>query len=59
MTQAAPLLSVRGMIKRYGEATVLDGVDFDLSPGEILGIIGPNGAGKSTLINILSGEIPP
>ena len=47
MTQAAPLLSVRGMIKRYGEATVLDGVDFDLSPGEILGIIGPNGAGKA------------
>ena len=58
MTQAAPLLSVRGMIKRYGEATVLDGVDFDLSPGEILGIIGPNGAGKTTLMECLVGLLP-
>ena len=55
MTQAAPLLAVRGISKRYGEATVLDDVGFDLSPGEILGIIGPNGAGKTTLMECLVG----
>ena len=58
MTQAAPLLSVRGISKRYGEATVLDDVGFDLSPGEILGIIGPNGAGKTTLMECLVGLLP-
>ncbi|MBK5964570.1 ABC transporter [Thiocystis minor] len=55
MTQAAPLLSVRGISKGYGEALVLDDVDFDLSHGEILGIIGPNGAGKTTLMECLVG----
>ena len=58
MTQPPPWLSVRGLAKHYGEATVLDGVDFDLSPGEILGIIGPNGAGKTTLMECLTGLLP-
>jgi ABC-type multidrug transport system ATPase subunit len=58
MTQAVPLLAVRGISKRYGEATVLDDVEFDLSPGEILGIIGPNGAGKTTLMECLVDLLP-
>jgi branched-chain amino acid transport system ATP-binding protein len=40
---------------RFGGLTAVDGVDFTLSPGEIVGIIGPNGAGKTTLINLLAG----
>lgn len=58
MNGAAPLLGVRGLAKRYGEATVLAGVDFDLLPGEILGIIGPNGAGKTTFMECLAGLLP-
>jgi fructose transport system ATP-binding protein len=54
-----PVLEARGLIKRYGHVTALDGADFDLYPGEILGVIGDNGAGKSTLIKVLSGAIIP
>ena len=54
-----PILEARGIVKRYGQVTALDGVDFQLLPGEILGVIGDNGAGKSTLIKALSGAISP
>lgn len=57
MTQ--PLLSVRNLVKRYGRVTALDHTDFDLLPGEILGVIGDNGAGKSTLIKAISGAVRP
>ncbi len=50
-----PVLAARGLIKRYGRVVALDHADFDLYPGEILGVIGDNGAGKSTLIKVLSG----
>ncbi|MBX3071084.1 MAG: sugar ABC transporter ATP-binding protein [Thermomicrobiales bacterium] len=50
-----PVLSVRNVTKRFGGATALNGVDFDLLPGEIHGLVGENGAGKSTLVKILSG----
>jgi ribose transport system ATP-binding protein len=50
-----PVLALRGVTKRFGGATALDGVDFDLIPGEIHGLVGENGAGKSTLMKILSG----
>jgi fructose transport system ATP-binding protein len=46
-------------MKRFGRVTALDGADFDLYPGEVLGVIGDNGAGKSTLIKALSGAIVP
>ncbi len=60
MTMSAqPLLSARGLIKRYGRVTALDHADFDLYPGEILAVIGDNGAGKSSLIKALSGAILP
>jgi len=49
------LLEVRGITKRFGSLTALNGVDVTLEEGEILGIIGPNGAGKSTLFNVIAG----
>ncbi len=49
------VLEVRGVSKRFGSLAAVDGVDFALEEGEILGIIGPNGAGKSTLFNIIAG----
>ncbi len=54
-----PILSARGLNKRYGRVTALDNCDFDLMPGEILAVIGDNGAGKSSLIKALSGAIRP
>jgi fructose transport system ATP-binding protein len=55
----APLLTARGIVKRYGRVTALDQSDFDLYPGEILAVIGDNGAGKSSLIKAISGAIHP
>ena len=54
-----PILQARGLVKRYGRVTALDNADFDLYPGEILGVIGDNGAGKSTLIKALCGAVIP
>ncbi len=56
---AQPILWARGLVKRYGRVTALDQADFDLMPGEILGVIGDNGAGKSTLIKALCGAVTP
>ena len=52
-----PLLSIRGLVKRYGGLTVTDHVDIDIVPGEVHAIIGPNGAGKTTLISQIVGEV--
>ncbi len=52
-----PILKGRNLVKRYGRVTALDHCDFDLMPGEILGVIGDNGAGKSTLIKAVSGAV--
>jgi fructose transport system ATP-binding protein len=54
-----PVLAARGLVKRYGHVTALDGADFELYSGEILAVIGDNGAGKSTLIKALSGALMP
>jgi len=52
-------MQARGLVKRYGHVTALDGADFDLRPGEVLAVIGDNGAGKSSLIRALSGALVP
>jgi len=59
VTQAAPAVSVRGLVKRYGEVEAVRGVDFEVAPGETFGFLGPNGAGKSTTINMLCTLVTP
>ena len=54
-----PILSARQITKKFGRVVALDNCDFDLMPGEVLGVIGDNGAGKSTLIKALSGALHP
>ncbi|UBU17485.1 ATP-binding cassette domain-containing protein [Nonomuraea gerenzanensis] len=54
-----PVLQARGLVKRYGHVTALDGADFDLMPGEVLAVIGDNGAGKTSLIKALTGALQP
>jgi branched-chain amino acid transport system ATP-binding protein len=51
----APLLSLRGLTRRFGGLTAVDGIDLDLGQGELVSIIGPNGAGKTTLFNLVTG----
>jgi fructose transport system ATP-binding protein len=53
------VMQAKGLVKRYGQVTALDGVDFELRAGEILAVIGDNGAGKSSLIKALSGATVP
>jgi fructose transport system ATP-binding protein len=57
--KSATIFKARGLVKRYGGVTALDGTDFDLRAGEILAVIGDNGAGKSSLIKALSGAVIP
>jgi simple sugar transport system ATP-binding protein len=54
-----PLLSARGLAKRYGQVHALQGADFSAYPGEVVALIGDNGAGKSTLVKALCGAIRP
>jgi fructose transport system ATP-binding protein len=54
-----PILLARGLTKKYGTVVALNNANFDLYPGEILGVIGDNGAGKSTLIKALCGAVMP
>ena len=59
--QSAPstieVLTVHGLVKRYGELTAVDGVSFNIQPGETFGLLGPNGAGKTTTISMIAGLI--
>ncbi|WGW11332.1 ATP-binding cassette domain-containing protein [Saxibacter everestensis] len=55
----APVLEARGLVKRYGSVTAINGADFELRAGEVLAVIGDNGAGKSSLIKALAGAVVP
>jgi branched-chain amino acid transport system ATP-binding protein len=57
--RGAPLISVRGISKRFAGLRALNGIDFDVAQGSITSIIGPNGAGKTTLFNVIAGDEPP
>src|SRR5689334_21431624 len=52
---AAPVISARGLKKRYGDVQAVGGVSFDVAPGTIFGMLGPNGAGKTTTVEMLEG----
>jgi len=54
-----PVLQAKSLVKTYGRVVALDHSDFELYPGEVLGVIGDNGAGKSTLIKCFSGAVIP
>ena len=53
------LLESRGLVKFYGKRKVVDGVSFDVNPGEVVGLLGPNGAGKTTSFRMTTGQIAP
>jgi ribose transport system ATP-binding protein len=55
----APIVSVRGLVKRYGGVTALDNLSLDVPPGAIHAVVGENGAGKSTLMKVLAGAVKP
>ena len=59
MSDAAPILALERVTKRFGGLTAVSEVSFTVPTGEILGIIGPNGAGKTTLFNVISGYYRP
>ena len=52
-------LAVRGLVKSYGGRAVLDGLDLDVAPGEVVALVGPNGAGKTTLLRCVVGADAP
>src|ERR1700710_1553129 len=58
MTEITPLLELQGITKRFGAVRALNGVDFRVMPGEVVGLVGDNGAGKSTLVKVISGIHP-
>jgi lipooligosaccharide transport system ATP-binding protein len=56
MTQ--PLVTARGLTKRFDDFTAVDAVDFDIHPGEVFGVLGPNGAGKSSTMRMIGATSP-
>jgi ABC-2 type transport system ATP-binding protein len=59
MATDQPSISVQGLTKRFGDFTAVDGVTFEVQPGEVVGYLGPNGSGKTTTIRMLCGLMRP
>ncbi|MEH0823528.1 MULTISPECIES: ABC transporter ATP-binding protein [unclassified Micromonospora] len=59
MTSAQPLIQARGLVKRFGDFTAVDGIDVEVRPGEAFGFLGPNGAGKSSTMRMIGCISPP
>ncbi|MDQ3822947.1 MAG: ABC transporter ATP-binding protein [Actinomycetota bacterium] len=59
MSGEAPLIEARGLTKRYGDFTAVDGIDFAVERGETFGFLGPNGAGKSSTMRMIGAVSPP
>jgi len=53
------VIRVEGLVKAYRDVTAVDGLGFDVGPGQVLGLVGPNGAGKTTTLRCLAGILPP
>jgi len=53
------MLEVKDLQKQYGEFTAVDGINFNVNPGEVVGFLGPNGAGKTTTIKMITGLLEP
>jgi len=51
--QEQPIISVKNLVKKYGDFTAVDKVSFDVMPGQVFGLLGPNGAGKTTTLEIM------
>ncbi|MFI6317205.1 ABC transporter ATP-binding protein [Nonomuraea sp. NPDC050556] len=54
MSGQQPLIYARGLVKRFGDFTAVDGIDLEVAPGEAFGFLGPNGAGKSSTMRMIS-----
>ena len=59
MSAVTPLIRARGLVKRFGSFTAVNGIDFDLQRGEAFGFLGPNGAGKSSTMRMIGCVSPP
>ncbi|MEU8181532.1 ABC transporter ATP-binding protein [Micromonospora sp. NPDC049044] len=59
MTSGRPLIQARGLVKRFGEFTAVDGIDVEVRSGEAFGFLGPNGAGKSSTMRMVGCTSPP
>jgi branched-chain amino acid transport system permease protein len=59
MSQPRTVLQIRGLTRRFGGLTAVDGLDLDINDGEIVSLVGPNGAGKTTVFNLISGVLRP
>ena len=59
MIERAPAVDVRGLTRRFGALTAVNGISFSVAPGELFGLVGPDGAGKTTSLRMLAGVLRP
>jgi branched-chain amino acid transport system permease protein len=59
VSEPGSILQIRGLTRRFGGLTAVDGLDVDVNEGEIVSLVGPNGAGKTTVFNLISGVLRP